>query len=56
MRLDINIEGCELRYGTHDCELDIMHYFYHDDTIGNFSSSKALRHCDDSTKIFIQCT
>ena len=29
-----------------------MHYFYHCDTIGNFSSSKALRRCDDSTDIY----
>ena len=50
MRLDINMKGCELGCGIHDCELDIMHNFYHDDTIGNFSSSKTLRHCDDSAR------
>ena len=44
----MNMEGCELRYGMHDCDLDHMHNFHHDGNIGNFLSHKALGYCDNS--------
>ena len=49
-RLAINMEGCKLGYGVHDCELDRMHNFHHDGNIGNYLSPKAVGYCDNSEK------
>ena len=48
------MEGCELGYAVHDCELANRDNFQHGDidTIGNFLSSKAKRYCDNIARYF----
>ena len=54
MKLPMNMEGCELGYGMHDCDLDRMHNFHHDLNIDIFLTHKALGYYNNNTKL--SCT